>query len=83
MALSGQLILDTGTDYASNIYVGVEGSSGEETLYYVTQRGDGEDYSQFSMSFEPKGTVRSINLYLETEDAVYVIRDVDVAQVES
>ena len=78
IALSGSLSLDTGTSFASNIYVGIEDESGEENLYYVTQRENNGDYSQFSMVFTPEDAVTSINLYLDTGDVIYVIRNADV-----
>ena len=73
IALSGSLSLDTGTSFASNIYVGIEDESGEENLYYVTQRENNGDYSQFSMVFTPEDAVTSINLYLDTGDVIYAV----------
>ncbi len=78
--LDGYLYADDTNSFASNIYVGIIGPDGTETFYYTTQyqssftedNMNGE-YGSFTRGIPMPEEGRILNLYLETEDGLYVV----------
>ena len=78
--MDGYLYADDTNSFASNIYVGITGPDGTETFYYTTQyqssftedNMNGE-YGSFTRGIPMPEEGSVLNLYLETEDGLYVV----------
>lgn len=83
--LNGYLYADNENSFASNIYIGVVNPDGTEKFYYTTQYKS--DFTEDNMNGEYGTFFRkmpipeegsSLNLYLETEEKLYVVKNLDI-----
>lgn len=80
LCINGYLYADNQNSFASNIYVGVTDSDGNETFYYTTQyKSDftndnmNGEYSSFTCNIPLPDTDYTLKFYLDTEDNLYVV----------
>lgn len=80
LCMDGYLYADDVNSFASNIYVGIMAPDGSEQFYYAMQYYSGftEDnwngaYGSFSCEVPMPEEGSTLNLYLETEDGLYVV----------
>ena len=78
--LDGTLYAEDTNSFASNIYVGIVGPDGTEQFYYTTQYQSDEiednlngEYGSFTRGIPMPEEGSVLNLYLETEDGLYVV----------
>ncbi len=83
--LNGFIYKDNENSFASNIYVGVVSSDGTEKLFYTTQNKSNTtsdnmngEYGSFTCDIESVGDYNSINLYIETSEGLFAVKNVDV-----
>lgn len=85
LSLSGYIYKDSENSFASNVYIGVVSSDGTEKLYYATQNKSSftsdnynGEYGSFTCNVDLVEEYASINLYVETSEGLFGIKNVNV-----